>query len=208
MNGAAAEVIRKRKAPVSALIMAGVLTVVVSGVLPVFIAAPIGAVLMVLTGCLRIEEAYRCIEMKAVILIAGMLSLGVAMQESGTAAIVAKAVLGSLTQFGPLAVVAGLFLITALSAQIMPTAAVAVLMSPVALSTAASQGLSPHALMMTVAVGSSCAFLSPVGHPVNLLVMGFGGYRFRDFAKVGFPLLILVMMVVLLLLPLIWPLKG
>ena len=200
------EVVRSRKAPVSAVIMAGVLTSVVSGLLPIFIAAPIGAVLMVLTGCLNIEEAYRCIELKAVILIAGMLSLGLAMQESGTAALVAKAVLGSFADFGPLAVVAGLFLITALSAQVMPTAAVAVLMSPIALSTATSEGLSPQALMMTVAVGSSCAFMSPVGHPVNLLVMGFGGYRFVDFMKAGFPLLILVMTVVLTVLPLVWPL--
>ena len=204
MTEGAAEVVRSRKAPVSALIMAGVLTSVVSGLLPIFIAAPIGAVLMVLTGCLNIEEAYRCIELKAVVLIAGMLSLGMAMQESGTAALVAEAVLGSLADFGPLAVVAGLFLITALSAQMMPTAAVAVLMSPIALSTAVSEGLSPHALMMTVAVASSCAFMSPVGHPVNLLVMGFGGYRFVDFIRAGFPLLILVMTVVLTVLPLVW----
>ena len=88
----------------------------------------------------------------------------------------------------------------------MPTAAVAVLMSPIALSTAVGEGLSPQALMMTVAVGSSCAFMSPVGHPVNLLVMGFGGYRFVDFIRVGFPLLILVMVVVLTVLPLVWPL--
>ena len=200
------EVVRSRKAPVSAVIMAGVLTSVVSGLLPIFVAAPIGAVLMVLTGCLNMEEAYRCIELKAVVLIAGMLSLGLAMQESGTAALVAHAVLGSLADFGPLAVVAGLFLITALSAQMMPTAAVAVLMSPIALSTAAGEGLSPQALMMTVAIGSSCAFMSPVGHPVNLLVMGFGGYRFVDFMKAGFPLFLLVMAVVLTVLPLVWPL--
>ena len=206
MTEGAAEVVRSRKAPVSAVIMAGVLTSVVAGLLPIFIAAPTGAVLMVLTGCLNIEEAYQCIELKAVILIAGMLSLGLAMQESGTAALVARAVLGSFADFGPLAVVAGLFLITALSAQVMPTAAVAVLMSPIALSTAVSEGLSPHALMMTVAVASSCAFMSPVGHPVNLLVMGFGGYRFVDFIKAGFPLLILVMAVVLTVLPLVWQL--
>ena len=201
-----AEVVRSRKAPVSAVIMAGVLTSVVSGLLPIFVAAPIGAVLMVLTGCLNMEEAYQCIELKAVVLIAGMLSLGLAMQESGTAALVAEAVLGSIADFGPLAVVAGLFLITALSAQVMPTAAVAVLMSPIALSTAVSEGLSPQALMMTVAIGSSCAFMSPVGHPVNLLVMGFGGYRFVDFIKAGFPLFLLVMAVVLTVLPLVWPL--
>ena len=116
--------------------------------------------------------------------------------------------LGSLAGFGSLAVVAGLFLITALSAQVMPTAAVAVLMAPIGLSTAASLGLSPYALMMVVAVGASCAFLSPVRHPVNLLVMGVGGYRFTDYARVGLPLLAIVFLVVLLLLPLVWPLAD
>lgn len=203
-----AEELRKRKAPTSLFIMGGVLVAVVSGLLPIFVAAPIGALFMVLSGCLRIEEAYRAIEMKAVVLIAGMLSLGRAMQETGTAEIVAESVLGRLAGFGPHALVAGLFLITALSAQVMPTAAVAVLLSPIALSLAEAEGLSPHALMMTVAVGASCAFMSPVGHPVNLLVMGFGGYRFRDFVRVGFPLLIVVMIVVMVLLPLVWPLAG
>lgn len=199
--------VRNKKAPVSALIMAGVLTAVISGWLPIFIAAPTGALLMVLTGCLKMDEAYRSIELKAILLIAGMLSLGLAMQESGTAMWLAESVLGKLTNFGPLAVVAGLFLITALSAQVMPTAAVAVLMAPIALSIASTESLSPHALMMTVAIASSCAFMSPVGHPVNLLVMGFGGYRFVDFIKVGFPLVLIVMAIVLLLLPVFFPLQ-
>lgn len=197
---------RTKKAPVSALIMLGVLASVVSGLLPIYIAAPTGALLMVLTGCLKMEEAYRSIELKAILLIAGMLSLGLAMQESGTAMWIADSVLGRLAEFGPLAVVAGLFLITALSAQLMPTAAVAVLMAPIALSISSTESLSPYALMMTVAIASSCAFMSPVGHPVNLLVMGFGGYRFVDFIKVGFPLFLLVMAVVLLVLPLFFPL--
>lgn len=202
-----AEELRTHKAPTSLVIMLGVLAAVVSGLLPIYVAAPIGALFMVLTGCLGIEQAYRSIEMKAIVLIAGMLSLGLAMQETGTASLVAEAVLGKLAAYGPHALVAGLFLITALSAQVIPTAAVAVLISPIALSISANHDLSPHALMMTVALGASCAFMSPVGHPVNLLVMGFGGYRFRDFARVGFPLLLLVMVVVLVLLPIVWPLR-
>ena len=197
---------KQEKAPIAALIMAGVLTTVVSGILPVYLAAPTGAMLMVLTGCLTVEEAYRSIELKAVVLIAGMLSLGLAMQETGAAELVAEKVLGSLAALGPRALIAGLFLITALSAQVMPTAAVAVLMSPIALSTAATAGLSPHALLMVLAIGASCAFMSPVGHPVNLLVMGFGGYRFTDYTKVGLPLTLLLLLVVVFFLPLIWPL--
>lgn len=133
--------VRKGRAPVSGLIMAGVLAAVISGSLPIFIAAPIGALFMVLTGCLKVEEAYQSIEWKAIVLIAGMLSLGLAMQETGTAQWVANAALGTLADFGPTAVLAGLFIITAFAAQVMPTAAVAVLMSPIALSTAQSEGL-------------------------------------------------------------------
>ena len=109
-------------------------------------------------------------------------------------------------ELGPRPLIAGLFLITALSAQIMPTAAVAVLMAPIALSTAESTGYSPQALLMVIAVGASCAFMSPVGHAVNLLVMGFGGYRFTDYTKVGLPLTLLLLVLVVFFLPVVWPL--
>ncbi len=207
VSGESREALKEHKAPVSGLIMAGVLTSVASGLLPIYIAAPAGAALMVLSGCLSMEEAYRFIEWKALLLIAGMLSLGLAMQESGAAEIIARNVLGSAAAYGTTALIAGLFLITALSAQVMPTAAVAVLISPSALASAAELGLSPRALLMVVAVASSCAFMSPVGHPVNLLVMGVGGYRFTDYTKVGLPLTFLVFLVVIFVLPLVWPLQ-
>ena len=201
------EALKQHKAPVSAAIMATVLASVASGLLPIYIAAPAGAALMVLSGCLSMEEAYRFIEWKALVLIAGMLSLGLAMQESGAAHLIADTVLGSAAAYGTTALIAGLFAITALSAQVMPTAAVAVLISPIALASAAELGLSPHALLMVVAVASSCAFMSPVGHPVNLLVMGVGGYRFTDYTKVGLPLTFLIFLVVVFVLPLVWPLQ-
>ena len=200
--------VRRQMAPVAAAVMAAVLGLVISGILPIYVAAPAGALAMVLTRCISMHEAYRYISWRAVLLIAGMLSLGRAMQESGAAELIAANALGSLAGLGPHAVVAGLFLITALSAQVMPTAAVAVLMAPIGLSTAANLGLSPHALLMTVAIAASCAFLSPVGHPVNLLVMGVGGYRFTDYARVGLPLLVVVFLVTVLLLPVVWPIGG
>jgi di/tricarboxylate transporter len=107
----------------------------------------------------------------------------------------------------PLAVVAALFIITALMAQVMPTAAVAVLLAPIALDTAIGLGMSPHALMMTVAMSASASFLSPVAHPANVLTMGPGGYRFRDYVRVGLPLTLVILAVVLLVLPLAWPLQ-
>ena len=162
---------------------------------------------MVLSGCLSMDEAYRFIEWKVLLLVAGMLGMVSAMQDSGAADLIAHTVLGNLADLGPRAVVAGLFLTTALAAQVMPTAAAAVLMAPIALSSAQDLGLSPQALMMTVAVGSSCAFMSPVGHAVNLMVMGLGGYRFTDYTKVGLPLLALVFLIVVLVLPMVWPLR-
>ena len=207
VSGESREALKVDKAPVSALIMGSVLASVASGLLPIYIAAPAGAALMVLTRCISMEEAYRFIEWKALVLIAGMLSLGLAMQESGAAELIARNVLGSAAAYGTTALIAGLFLITALSAQVMPTAAVAVLISPIALASAEELSLSPHALLMVVAVASSCAFMSPVGHPVNLLVMGVGGYRFTDYTKVGLPLTALIFLVVIFVLPLVWPLQ-
>jgi di/tricarboxylate transporter len=185
--------------------MALVLIPVILNWLPIAIAAVIGVALMILTGCLRMDEAYRYIEWKAIFLIAGMLPLGIALDQSGAAQLIGDSVVSLLGPAGPIVVSGGLFLLASLGSQFMPNPAVAVLLAPIALSTAADMGISPYPLMMVVAVSSSAAFLSPVGHPANLLVMGPGGYRFSDYIKVGLPLTLFVMVVVLLVLPMIWP---
>lgn len=195
-----------QKAPLSALLMAAVVGSVILGWMPIYIAAVTGAVLMVLTGCLTMDEAYRAIEWRAVFLIAGMLPLGLAMQQTGAAEFVATSLVGWIGGFGPLAVVAGLYLLTAVAAQVMPTAAVAILIAPLAVNTAADLGISPYALMMTVSLSASASFMSPVAHPANVLIMGPGGYRFIDYIKVGLPLTLVCLAVVLLVLPLVWPL--
>ena len=197
---------KKDKVMIAAGIELGVLLAVAVGWLPIFIAALAGAVLMVLTKCLTMDEAYEAIEWRAIMLIAGMLSLGVAMQETGVTTLLADTVLGSLAFLGPQGIIAGLYIITCLFAQVMPTAAVALLMAPMAIVTASNLGLSPYALAMVVALGSSASFLSPVGHPVNLLVMGIGGYRFTDYTRVGLPLVILFGLIAVFILPLFWPL--
>ncbi len=195
-----------RKAPLSALLMAGVVAAVMLGLTPIYIAAVTGALLMVLTGCLTMDEAYRAIEWRAVFLIAGMLPLGLALQETGAAELLARGVVDTVGGLGPLAVVAALYILTALCAQVMPTAAVAILIAPLTLTTAADLGLSPQALMMTVALSASASFMSPVAHPANVLIMGPGGYRFVDYIRVGLPLTLVCLAVTLLLLPLVWPL--
>ncbi len=194
------------KAPTALLIMAGVILSALLGWWPISIAAVVGASLVVLTGCVTMEEAYRYIEWKAVFLIAGMLPLGIAMQQTGAAQFLAEGVVSGVSGYGPLAVVATLFVITTLAAQVMPTAAVAVLLAPIALDMAADLGMSANALMMTVAMAASASFLSPVAHPANVLTMGPGGYRFADYIRVGLPLTLVVLAVVLLVLPVVWPL--
>lgn len=205
LTEAAQEAPRLERAPIAALIMLGVLAPVILGLVPIAIAAIVGATVMVLTGCLKMEEAYRNIEWPVVFLIAGMLPLGIAMQQTGTAAYVASQVVELIGSVGTTAVVAGLFLMTAVSTQIMPTAAVVVLMAPIAISTAGEIGASPQSLTMAIALAGSACFLGPVAHPANSLVMGPGGYRITDFLKVGLPLTLVVLATTLVVLPIFWP---
>ena len=200
----AQEAPRISKAPVAALIMAGVLLPVILGWVPIAIAAVVGATLMVLTRCLTMEEAYRYIEWRAVFLIAGMLPLGIAMQQTGTAAFIAEQVVSLVGESGIAAVVTALFSLTAATSQIMPNAAVTVLMTPIALNTAVDLGINVQSLAMVIAISASASFLSPVAHPANSLVMGPGGYKFSDYLKVGLPLTAVVLIVTLIFLPIFW----
>jgi len=208
LTAAAQELPRAEKAKISLAIMGAVLLTALFGLAPIYIAAVVGAALMVVTRCLTMEEAYRTIEWKAVFLIAGLLPLGVALDETGAAKLVAERVMGAVGGFGPVAVLAALMGITFLGTSIVPTAALVLLMAPIVLSTASQLQLSPHALMMGVAMAASASFTSPVSHPANVLVMGPGGYRFVDYLKIGGPLSLVVFIVVLLLLPWLWPLRG
>lgn len=196
---------RSKKAPLALIIMALVLIPVILNWLPIAISAVVGAALMVVTGSLDMDEAYRLIEWKAVFLIAGMLPLGIALEQTGAAKLIGDGLINLLGGAGPLALSAGLFILASLGSQIMPNPAIAVLLIPIALSTASELGISPYPLMMTIAVSASAAFLSPVGHPANLLVMGPGAYKFSDYIKVGLPLTIIVLLVSMSLMPYIWP---
>jgi len=198
---------RRGKAVVAALVMGAVVLSAALGWLPIAIAALAGAALMVLFGSISMSEAYRSVEWKAIFLIAGMLPLGIAMETSGAARYIAEGVVDLVGPYGPLALLAGLFLLTTLASQVMPNPVVTVLMAPIALNTASHLGLSPYALMMTVALAASASFLSPISHPTNVLVMGPGSYRFSDYTKVGLPLTLLLLAITLTVLPVFWPLQ-
>ena len=195
-----------RKAPLASALMLAMVVAVLTGWLPIYIAAIVAATLMVLTRCLTMDQAYRAIEWRSIFLIAGMLPLGVAMYKTGAAAWIAGEMMSMLGRHGPWAVVAGLYGVTALGTMIVPTAALVVLMAPIVLSSSAELGISPHAAMMAVAMAASASFTSPISHPANVLVMGPGGYRFVDYLKLGVPLTLVVFVVVAVFLPLFWPL--
>jgi di/tricarboxylate transporter len=191
----------------ASLVMAATLAPVLIGLIPIHLAVIIGSAVMVVTRCISMEEAYRAIEWRAVFLIAGLLPLGAALERSGIASEVASRIAGLAGSHGPLALLAGLVLLTFAASCVIPTAAMVLLMTPIALSTAAAAGLSPHSLMMAIAMASSASVLSPVAHPVNLLVMGPGGYRFRDYIVVGLPLTLVVFVIIMVMVPLLWPLR-
>ena len=195
---------RKRYA---GLIMIGVIGAVLTGWLPISIAALIGATLMVLIRCLSMEDAYRAIDWRAVFLIAGMLPLGTALANTGAARLLAGTAVDLLGTLGPWYVIGGLYLVTALATMIVPTAALVVLMSPVVLSASASLGIAPTTAMMAMAMAASASFTSPISHPANILIMGPGNYRFKDYIRAGIPLTVVVFVIVMLLLPVFWPLQ-
>jgi len=195
-----------QRAPLAALIMLGVVVSVMLGMAPIAVAAVVGGTIMVLTGCLTMEHAYRAIDWRAIFLIAGMLPLGTAMQDTGAATYLAGQVMNLLGDAGPWPVILGLYVLTALATMIIPTAALVVLMSPIVLSAMSDMGLQPETAMMAIAIAASASFTSPISHPANILVMGPGGYRFVDYLKVGVPLTIVVFIAVMVLLPLLWPL--
>ena len=142
-----------------------------------------------------------------IMLISGLLSLGLAMQHSGAATWLADSVLAGLGQYGPMAVLAGLYLVTALGTLVIPTVALVLIMAPIGLMLSNSLGVSGYSAMMVVAVAAT-SLASPISHAANTLVMGPGGYRFVDYLKVGGPLSIVLFIITMMLVPIVWPLTS
>ncbi|MBW2416345.1 MAG: SLC13 family permease [Deltaproteobacteria bacterium] len=186
-------------------ILVGMVGLMVSGATPVAIAALLAGTAMILAGCLTTLDAYRAVSWSTVILIAAMLPMATALESTGGARQVADLLVATLGEFGPVAVLAGVFVITTTLSQVMSNTATAVLMSPIVLTAAVGLGVDPHPLMMTIAVAASTAFLTPIGTTTNLMVFGPGEYRFGDYAKVGGPLVALFLLISVFLIPFFWP---
>jgi di/tricarboxylate transporter len=194
------------KAPQALLCLAIVVGLMVSGVVPNVQAALIGCLLMGGLGVIDLPSAYRSIDWKTIVLIVGMLPFSLALQRTGGVELMADGLMSVIGDAGPHAVLAVLFLLTALLGMFISNTATAVLMAPIALAIAGDLNASPYPFAMIVALAASTAFMTPVSSPVNTLVVTPGNYTFGDFVRIGVPFSLVVMVVCVLLVPLLLPL--
>jgi di/tricarboxylate transporter len=206
LNGTQTPPSAPRKALWAVAITALVLLLSAAGLVPTAEAMLAGAAALVLTGCINMEEAYRAIEWRVVVLIAGMLPIGTALVKTGLAGRIGQAFTATLAPAGPLTLIAGLYLFTIVLAQLVGGQVTALIVGPIAVSAAVQLGINPSAVGVAVAMGCSAAFLTPIAHPVNVLMMGPGGYTFNDFLRVGLGMTIVGFLTLLLVMPLLWQL--
>ena len=196
------------KAPIAALIMIAMIVLMVCDFIPVapVTAVMLAAVAMVLTGCFRnVEAAYKTINWESVVLIGAMLPMSVALTKTGASALISHSLVSALGQFGPIALLAGIYLATSVLTFFVSNTATAVLMAPIAVSSATALDCSPYPFLFAVTLGASMCFASPFSTPPNALVMQAGAYRFADYLRVGLPLQLITGAVMIAILPLLFP---
>jgi len=197
----------RSKAPHALLILAAMMVLIVFNLTPSVTAVLLAALAMVVVGCTTMNNAYHSLNAQSLVLIAGMLPMATALDKTGGVDLIANGLVSYLGDYGPFALMAGLFILTSVFSQFISNTATTVLMAPIAVAAASGLDVSPYPILMTVAIAASTAFSTPMASPVNTLVLGPGGYRFNDFVKLGVPLQILAMVVTLLLVPVLFPLK-
>jgi di/tricarboxylate transporter len=168
--------------------MIAAVAVAAVGLLPIVASAILGGIALVATRCIGNDQAYQAIDWRVIVLLAGVLPLGIAMQKSGLAQGVADFGVNAVGGFGPLAVLAVIYILTALLTELMSNNAAAVLITPIAFATAISLGVSPTPFLVAVMFAASTSFATPVGYQTNTMVYNAGNYRFKDFMKMGIPL--------------------
>jgi len=174
-------------------------------IFPILIAAMLGAIAMVLGRCITIEEAYKSIDWKVIFLLGGIIPLGLALEQTGTAAWLAGAIVQPFVGMGPIIVLAVLYLITAILTAFMSNNASAILLVPIALSASELMGVSARPFLIAITFAASTSFATPIGYQTNTMIYTPGGYQFSDFARIGIPLNIIFWIVTVALTPLIWP---
>jgi len=186
-------------------ILAGVVGIAAFNLAPIVVTAPAGVILMILTGCLTSEEAYKAINWKVIMLLVGVLPLGIAMNETGAANLMANSLITLLQSLGPVAILSGLYLLTMLLTAIISVNASVVLLAPIVFNIASQLHVDPTPLVLTVSYAACLTFITPFGHHANTLIYGPGQYKFSDFTKVGLPLNIIFWILATVFIPIIWP---
>ncbi len=197
--------LRKNRAAIAISLVVLVVVLAAFKIVPILIAALIGAVGMILGRCLTLEEAYQSIDWKVIFLLGGILPLGLALQQSGTAAWLTNTIMKPLIEMGPVAILAALYIITALLTETMSNNAAAILLAPIALSIAATLNVNPRPFLIAITFAASTSFATPIGYQTNTMVYAPGGYRFYDFTLVGLPLNFIFWIAATLLIPRLWP---
>ncbi len=200
--------VRKNKAVMAVIVMLAVVILAVTGIVPIMVAAVIGALGMVLTRCITIEEAYNAIDWKIIFLLGGIIPLGIAMESNGVVQALADGVLQPLITFGPVAILAVIYIVVAFLTEGMSNNAVAAIMAPIAFSLAGILEVDPRPFLVAITFAASTSFATPIGYQTNTMVYSAGGYKFTDFARIGIPLNLIYWALAILLIPLIWPFNG
>jgi di/tricarboxylate transporter len=193
---------RGSRATLAALL--GMVVLLTTGVVPPVVAGLLAAGVVLLLGVLTMEQAYRGMSWTTLVIVAGMIPLSVAMQQTGAASLLADALVRLVGGAGPYALLVGLFLITAALGQMISNIATALIVIPIAVSAAGELGVSVLPVLMAVNVAAAASFLTPIATTPNLMVLGPGAYRFGDYWRLGLPLMLLYFVVAILLVPVFW----
>ncbi|HEU5047466.1 MAG TPA: SLC13 family permease [Rickettsiales bacterium] len=194
----------RRKAPLAIGVLLGVILLSAVGMMPIAGLALIGAIVLIVTGCVTGEQAYASIQWRILLLIFGTLGISRAMESSGTARLIIDAVAHAAQPFGPQAVLAVVYLVAMLLTEFMSNNAVGVLVTPIAIGIAQSLGVNPRPFIVAVMFAASASFATPIGYQTNSLVFAAGNYRFRDFLRIGIPMNLLMMALTVTIVPLLW----
>lgn len=206
LEGLQEVIVREDKAPIALALVGGLVVLASVTNLSIMMLAMGAAVLMVISGCLTMRQAYAALDMSVLMLIGGAIALGTAMEATGTAAYLADGVVAGLGDWGPHVILSAVYLMTVVFTELMSNNAAAVLMVPIAVSVAGGMGLDPRPFAIAVAFAGSAAFSTPIGYQTNTLVYGPGGYHFLDYTRVGLPLNLTLWLVASVLIPYWWPL--
>ena len=206
MDGVHEAYVNTAKAPITLAVILAVVVCLTFRLLPLPLVAIAAAVGLILTNCISLADAYRAIQGRILVLIIGTLALGLAMEKTGAGQYLAQGLVDFLGPLGPVAVISGIYFLTSLLTEVMSNNASAVLLIPIALGTAEAMGLASRPFIMAVLFGASASFATPIGYKTNTLVYAPGGYRYRDFIRMGVPLKLLLWAVSTWLIPRLWPL--